>query len=170
MQFTKPTDIRAKDAVFVNVEVGQTTSIAKGLLCAWDFTDNSAVSGIEMNTRGKRVIVYPTAEAGDANSGTNRAAGFANVDMDGTAANTRGIPYVLQVFGFRDDAVATTDGNSDIIQGGVITPSGSTAGHIEGTQALTLTAAEASKVVGSSFTTIAVSQTAATCQIFIRLM
>jgi hypothetical protein len=170
MQFSKPHDVRSKDIVWASVESGQATSIAKGSLCAWDFTDNAAVSGIEMNTRGLRVIIYPVADAGDAATGVVRVAGFAHTAFDAVAANTRGVPVLIQVYGFRDDITANTDAASNIIQGGLIVPSGDAAGAVEGPQDHTAaTGNEVSRAVGISFEAVAINTTA-TIQAFVRCL
>lgn len=162
MQFLYSHRRDEKEAIFFSVENGQTTTIAKGSLCAWDLTDNSAVAGILANTRGVRVIVYPTAEAGDVADGLSRKAGFAHTDMEGTAANTRGTQsYLIQVYGFRDDVLADTDANSNILAGGVIIPSGDAAGKVEGPQTEgTITVEGLAKCVGISCQVVAINTTA----------
>jgi hypothetical protein len=162
MQFQYSHRRDEKEAIFFSVENGQTTTIAKGSLCVWDLTDNSAISGITANTRATRVIICPTAEAGDATAGLVRKAGFAHTAMDGTPANTRGTQsYLIQVYGWRNDLVADTDAASNIIAGGLLVPSGDAAGAVEGPQDVTSpTVAELSKIVGMAFDVTAINTTA----------
>lgn len=171
MQFQYVHDKDSKEAGFISVECGQTADITKGSLCAWDLTDNAAVAGILANTFGLRVIVYPTAGAGDATDGVVRPAGFANTAIIGTAANTRGtVPYLLQVWGHRNDVTANTDAASNILAGGLIVPSGDAAGAVEGPQDVTSpTVAEISKIVGMSYEAVAINTTA-TINCFIKLI
>lgn len=161
MQFQYSHDRDSKEKIFFSVTNGQTTAIAKGSFCVWDFTDNSAVAGILTNTRGIRVIIGPVAECGDATSGVVRKAGFAHTEMEGTTANTRETrSYLIQVYGYRDDITANTDGASNILQGGLIVPSGDAAGAVEGPQDVTSpTVAELSKIVGFSYDAVAINTT-----------
>jgi hypothetical protein len=159
MQFQYSHRRDEKEAIFFSAENGQTAAIPKGSFCVWDITDNSAVSGITANTRGTRVIICPTAEAGDATAGVVRKAGFAHTAMDGTPANTRGTQsYLIQVYGWRNDVIVDTDAASNIIAGGLIVPSGDAAGAVEGPQDVTSpTVAELSKIVGTAMDAVAIN-------------
>ena len=153
-----------KEAEWIGVETAQAADIPKGALCAWDVAaDNSAVAGILQNTWGLRVIVYPTAEAGDVADGKNRVAGVANKLIPGYAgfASGRSPICLLQIYGHRSDLMADTDGNSNIIVGGIIQPSGDAAGKFEGPQTETAVAlpADVLKVCGFSFEAVAVNTT-----------
>ena len=116
-----------KDFIFAQVENGQTTTIAKGALCAWDTTDNSAVAGINQNTRGLRIIVNPAPNV------LFNQAGFADIAIPGTPAGTRGAMFMVQLYGFRNDLEAdAAAADNDTIVGGLIIPSVDTAGKVMG--------------------------------------
>lgn len=167
MQFQYSHRRDEKEAIFFSVENGAaevtpgTPPILKGQLCAWDITDNTAVSGITANTRGTRVILYPTAEAGDVADGLCRKAGFAHTDMAGTPANTRGSQsYLIQVYGWRNDITANTDAGTNILAGGIIVPAGDAAGAVDGpTTEGTPLVNEIVKTVGISMQAVAVNTT-----------
>ena len=162
-----------KEAMWVAVESGQAAAIAKGELCVWDFADYSATAGILQNTRGLRVLVCPTAEAGDNTSGVVRLAGFAHKDIAAFTAfaTSRGPIALLQTYGFRSDLTANTDAASNILQGGAIVPSGDAAGAVEGPQDVTSpTVAEVSKMCGFSFVVVAANTTVtASLEAFIKI-
>ena len=149
-----------REAVWIQCETAQSADITKGQLCAWDTVDNTAVSGILQNTKGLRVVVCPTAEASDVADGKRRVAGFAHTTIPGFAGFASGrsaTNLLLQVYGFRNDVVADTDGASDIVVGGSIGPSGDTPGAVEGSQITVPTGNEVLKTVGMSFEAVAIN-------------
>jgi hypothetical protein len=157
MQFQYSHRRDEKEAIFFSVENGQTTTIVKGSLCAWDMT-NPTVGGVSINTRGTRVVVYPTGESAIVVDGLRRQAGFAHTDMEGTAASTLGTQsYLIQVYGWRNDLRAnTTTGSSDIIAGGYIVPSTDAAGTVCGPlTSATPSLTETAKCVGTSCQVVA---------------
>lgn len=165
MQWTFANDGNTKDQIFLHVELADVTLPARGDFMSWDVTDNSAVTAIG-NSRGKRVTKVVGALT------TRKTAGCVEGLPSQIGSATVKTPvFLLQAWGFHDAALFTTAaGNSVVTAGGPFILSAVAAGRGEGHTTGGITAAEASVVIGSAYTTVAAAQTNLAVQVHLRCL
>jgi hypothetical protein len=159
MQWTFANDGNTKDQVFVHVELSDTTLPARGDVLLYDTTDNSGTSAIG-NSRGKRVI-----KAVAAATGANAAGCVEGLPSQIGSTTVKTPVFLLQAWGFHDAILFTTGaGDSVVAAGGPFLASTGTAGRAMGHTTGGITAAEAAKVIGFTYTTVAINQSSLAVQ------
>lgn len=136
MRYQKPHDYSSKEAIFINVELADTTQvIALGQTLLWELTEDSvnftAGNLPAFDTRGYRVTLAAEAES-------HRAAGVVvsmPIDSNTGATNLNATrpserPFELQVYGFCPLVLVEGNGADDINSGDDLQVSGTTAGNL----------------------------------------
>lgn len=151
------------EAVWAQVEVGQgNAAIPRGSLCQWD-----NINPLNINTRGLRVVICPTAASTD---GTTAQAGFAYKAMPARSGD-RGEVGLLLVYGYMSGVPINNAGCDNALPLAPIMPSGTVAGavrtHVNNAAP---TASDVSKIAGFTFTGFGAGVVTGTTEIFAKCM